>query len=80
LLRSTTGEGQDVDGKEDVLLAAVVAELHGFPAVAEESELGGGVTDLESHLGDFRFFALRGKRSSCECGRRQKPESDKVFH
>ena len=35
LLRSTTGEGQDVDGEEDVLLAAEVAELHGFPAVAE---------------------------------------------
>jgi hypothetical protein len=35
LLRSTTGEGQDVDGKEDVLLATVVAELHGLPFVAE---------------------------------------------
>ena len=35
LLRSTTGEGQDVDGEKDVLLAAIVAELHGFPLVAK---------------------------------------------
>jgi hypothetical protein len=80
LLRSTTGEGQYVDGKENVLLAVVVAELHGFPPVAEKSELGGGVTDLEGHLGDLRFFALRGKRSGRERGRGQKPESDQVFH
>jgi hypothetical protein len=53
LFRSTTGEGQHVDSKKDVLLAAVVAELHGFPAVAEKSEIGGGITDLECHLGDL---------------------------
>ena len=35
LLRSTTGEGQDVDGEKDVLLAAIVAELHGFPLVTK---------------------------------------------
>jgi hypothetical protein len=53
LLRSTAGESQDVDGKVDVLLAAVVAELHGFPAVAEKREIRSGVTDLERHLGDL---------------------------
>ena len=35
LLRSTAGEGQDVGGEKDVLLAAIVAELHGFPLVAK---------------------------------------------
>jgi hypothetical protein len=53
LLRSTAGEGQDVDGEKDVLLAAIVAELHGFPLVAEKSELRGRVTDLEGHFGDM---------------------------
>jgi hypothetical protein len=64
LLRSTTGEGQDVDGKKDVLLAAEVAELHGFPAVAEKSEIRGGVANLERHLGDLGLFALGGNWGS----------------
>jgi len=43
LLRSTTREGQNVDGEEDVLLAAIVAELHGFSIrPLRESELRGG--------------------------------------
>ena len=53
LFRSTAGKGQDVDGEEDVLLAPIVAELHGFPSVAEKSEVRGGVADLEGHLGDL---------------------------
>ena len=53
LLRSTAGEGQDVDGEKDVLLAAIVAELHGFPLVAEKSKLRGRVTDLKGHFGDL---------------------------
>jgi hypothetical protein len=80
LLRSTTGESQDIDGEEDILLAAEVAELHGFPAVAEKSEIRGGVTDLEGHLSDLRLFALRGHWGSRECGCRQKPKSDPFFH
>jgi len=80
LFRSTTGEGQDVDGKVDVLLAAEVAELHGFPAVAEKSEIRGGVTDLERHLSDFGLFALGGSRNNREGGGGQKPESDPFFH
>jgi hypothetical protein len=53
LFRSTTSESQDVDGEKDVLLAAVVAELDGFPAVAEKSEFRGDVADLEGHFCDL---------------------------
>ena len=80
LLRSTTGEGQDVDGKEDVLLATEVAELHGFPAVAEKSEIRGGVTDLECHLCDLGLFALGDNWSSRESGCSHEPESEPFFH
>jgi hypothetical protein len=80
LLCSTAGEGQDVDGKEDILLAAVVAELHRFPAVAEKSEVRGGVTDFERHLGDLSLFGLGKNRSCREGGCNQEPESDRVFH
>src|SRR4029077_2527623 len=36
LLRSTAGESENVDGEKDVFLAAVIAELDGFPLVAEK--------------------------------------------
>ena len=65
LLGSTLGEGQDVDRKVDVFLAAVVAELHGLPPITEKSEIGRGVAGLESHLGHLRFFHLM--RQGC-CG------------
>ena len=48
LFRSTTGEGEDVDGEEYVFLAAVIAELDGFPLIAEEREIRGCVVDAES--------------------------------
>jgi len=71
LLRSTAGEGQDVYGEENVLLAAEVAELHGFPLVTKQSEIRGGVADLQGHLGDFRLPCLRNGRSRREDGRNQ---------
>src|SRR5258708_844942 len=80
LLRSTTREGQNVDGEEDVLLAAIVAELHGFPSVAEESELRGGVADLQGHFGDLRFLGLGHKRSRGKRGGSQKAESEHMLH
>jgi len=61
LLGSTAGEGQDVDGEKDIFLAAVVAELHGFPLVAEKSELRGRITDLSVILATCDFSAC-GKR------------------
>jgi len=71
LLRSTAGEGQDVGGEKDVLLAAIVAELHGFPLVAEKREIGGGAADLEGHLGDFGLPGPRSSRSRREDGSNQ---------
>ena len=75
LFRSTTGESQDVDGKKDVLLPAVIAELHGFPLVAEQSEVGSGGADFESHLGDFRLPGLWGSGSGGEGESSQKSQS-----
>src|SRR6266702_3823627 len=34
LLRSTAGEGQDVERQNYVFLPAIIAQLHGFPLVA----------------------------------------------
>ncbi len=39
LLGSTTGEGEDVNGEKDILLAVEVRELDGLPLVAEESKV-----------------------------------------
>jgi hypothetical protein len=71
LLRSTAGEGQDVDGEKNILLSAIVAELHSFPLVAEESEVRGGVADLEGHLGDFGLPGSRSSRSRRDGGSNQ---------
>ncbi len=35
LFGSTTGKREDIDGKEDILFAMEVAELHGLPLVTE---------------------------------------------
>src|SRR5215469_16351166 len=56
LLRSTTGEGENIDGEQDVFLAAKVGELHGFPFVAEQGEVGSGVADFQGEFGNFVFF------------------------
>ena len=56
LLRSTTGKGKHVDGKEYVLLAVKVAELDRFPLIAEEGEVRGFVAHLQGDLG--HLFAL----------------------
>jgi hypothetical protein len=80
LFRSTTSESQDVDGEKDVLLAAVIAELHGFPLVAEQSEVGSGVADLEGHFGDFRLPGLWGSGSGGEGDSGQKSQSNRAFH
>ncbi len=53
LLGSTTGKGENVNGEEDVLLAAVVAEFDGLPLIAEEGEVRCGITDFQADLGDF---------------------------
>jgi hypothetical protein len=58
LLRSTTGESEDVNGKEDVFLALVVAELDRLPLVAQQGEIRSGISHFERNLRDF--FLLRG--------------------
>jgi hypothetical protein len=80
LLRSTTGEGQDVDSEKHVFLAAIVAKLHGFPLVAEKGEIRSSVADLEDHFGDLRLFGSGTRGSRRHRGRNQEPESDQVFH
>src|SRR6266849_6643104 len=47
LFRSTTGKGQDVNGKKDIFLAAEVAELYGCTLIADQSEVWSGITDLQ---------------------------------
>jgi hypothetical protein len=47
LFRSTARKGQDIDGQENVLLAAEVTELYIFPLVAEEGKIGSGVTHFQ---------------------------------
>jgi hypothetical protein len=80
LLRSTAGEGEDVDGEEDVFLAAVVAELDGFPLIAEKSEIRGGIADFESHFGDFGLTGMRRNGSRGESCGNQKSDGDLAFH
>jgi hypothetical protein len=47
LLGTAFRKGENVDSEKDVFLAAVVAELDGFPIVREESEIRSEVADLE---------------------------------
>ena len=67
LLGTTFGECEDVDSEEDVFLAAVVAELDGFPFVGEEGEIRGGVADLEGHVRDLILAHLMRNRGSSNC-------------
>jgi len=59
LFRSTFSEGQNVNGQQDILLSAIVAEFDGFPLVAEQGEVRSNVANLERYLGERRFFRLR---------------------
>src|SRR5579859_2164379 len=60
LLRSTTGEGENIKSQDDVLLAPVVAQLDVFQIVAVEVFQ----REIRSHVADFRharslLFGLR---------------------
>jgi hypothetical protein len=73
--RSTTGEGQDVEGEDDVFLAAEIAQLDGFPLVAEKREIRGNVAHLQGCLGNgVLLMSYSGKlrrhqhqEQACEC-------------
>ena len=60
LLGSTTGERQDVNRQEDVFLSAIIAELDRLPLIAEQTEIGSRITNLEGNLGYLGFLGLRG--------------------
>jgi hypothetical protein len=53
LLGSTTGEGKDVDGEKDILLAMEVRKLDRLPFVAEQVEVRSLVADFQGCLGDL---------------------------
>jgi hypothetical protein len=55
LLRSTTGEGEDVNGEEDILFAAEVRQLDGLPLVAEESKVRSVIANFQRSCGDLLF-------------------------
>jgi hypothetical protein len=81
LFGSTTGEGENVDGEEDVFLALKVTKLDGFPLIAEKREIRSGVADFKGGLGDL-IILLRGR--DYQCGRQKSCEQEcgtnEVFH
>jgi hypothetical protein len=64
LFRSTTSKGQDVHGEKDILLAMKVAELYGFPLIAEQSEVRRDITYFQRDFCQFRFLGFLRKRGS----------------
>ena len=53
LLGSTTGEGKDVDGEKDILLAIEVGKLDRLPFVAEQVEVWSLVAYFQGCLGNL---------------------------
>lgn len=49
---SATSESQDVEGENDVFLAAEIAQLDGLPVIAEKREIRGDVAHLQGRLGN----------------------------
>jgi hypothetical protein len=81
LLRSTTGEGENIDGEENIFLAVIIAELDGFPLIAEQGEVGSFVADFERELGDFFLvLGLRGRRSQRGGHGEKQTGGEQTFH
>jgi hypothetical protein len=53
-LRSTLGEGKNVERQDDVLLAAIIAERNHLSLAAAQGEIGSDVSDLEGRAGNLR--------------------------
>src|ERR1019366_2013839 len=74
LLRSTTGKSEDIERQNDVLLAAVVAQLHVFEVVAVKVFQ----REVRRRVADFRHARtlLLGLRERWECRghRQQQPQ------
>ena len=57
-LRSTAGEGKNVERQDDVLLAAIITQLHGRVLVAAQCEIGRNVSNFEGRVGDLGEWLL----------------------
>ena len=62
LLRSTTGESEDVNGEKDIFLAVEVRELDGLPLIAEKGKVRSMIANFQRSLGDL-FRILRTRRN-----------------
>ena len=60
LLGSTTSESQNVNRQQDIFLTAIIAQLNGFPLIAEQREIRSRIADLQCDLRNLRFLVLRG--------------------
>lgn len=81
LLGAALGKGKDVDGQENVLFAAVVAELDGFPLVSEQSEIRRGIADFERHVGHTAGpVNLMSERKSRRGGNQEQTGNNSAFH
>ena len=57
LLGSATGERENVNGEQDVFLALEIAQLDGFPLVAQQREVGSRVANFEGDLGNLLILS-----------------------
>jgi len=53
LFGSTTGKGKDVNGKEYILLSAIITKFDGLPLIAEKGKVRSNVSYFEIGLRDF---------------------------
>src|SRR5712664_376308 len=60
--RSTFGEGENVEGQDDIFSAAVVAKMHLLPLVVEQRKVRSHVAGLQGGVVDFAVL-LRVNRS-----------------
>jgi hypothetical protein len=70
--RSTTGEGKNVERQYDILLAAVIAQLHRRSLVAAQCEIGRNVSDLQKCVGELGLWLLLRPSS----GRSEEPSKE----
>jgi hypothetical protein len=80
LFGTAFGEGENINGEEDILLAAVVAEPDGFPVISKEREIRRMATNFERHTCDLRFVYLVSERRSSNGSNQQQNDDEGTFH
>lgn len=80
LLRAAFGKREDVNGKENIFLAAIVAELDGLPLVGKKSEIGRGIANFERHSSDLSLLNVVSEGRSRDRGDQQKTYDEGTFH